>query len=88
MTTAWTSLGPICCHVEVSAGLVTSVGKAAIFTGRLKVRRAKGIDVVIEELRMLATFTGLAVLAAPALTEGIMTPAIKKSAISEVLRRR
>jgi hypothetical protein len=88
VTTACTSLGPIRCHFDVSAGLLTSVGKAVIFTGRLKVRRAKGIDTVIEELRMLETFTGLAVEAAPALIEGIKTPTIKESARSEVVRSR
>jgi hypothetical protein len=64
------------------------VGKSANFTGRLKVRRAKGIEVVIEELRMLAILTGLAVEAAPALIEGIKTPPIKESARSEVVPSR
>jgi hypothetical protein len=64
------------------------VGKSTIFTGRLKVRRAKGIEVVIEELRTLAILTGLAVETAPALIEGIKTPTIKESARSEVVRSR
>ena len=88
MTIASTSSGATRCHVVVSAGLVTRVGKLATLTGLEKMSRASGIDVVMLDVSVPVTFIVRLTFAALAFSDGIITPAIKASVKSHVRRRR
>jgi hypothetical protein len=88
VTIASTSLGAICCQTVVSAGLVSSVGRLANLTGREKMSRAIGIDGVMLDVSVLATFIVRLAFAALALRDGIIVLAIKASVKSHVMRRR
>ena len=84
LTTACTSLGPICCQMVARAGFVVSAGSADARTGTLKLSRITGIVAVMEVVTVLVTLTALA---APAFTDGASPDVMRPRARTAVVRR-
>ena len=91
VATAWNSLGPTCCHVEESAGVITKFGSAEAFTLALNVRRTNGIESVIELANVLVTRTVLVApdgLDPPASVTGTTITVMRLSASTTMFRER
>jgi hypothetical protein len=91
VATAWNCLGPTCCHVEESAGVITKLGNDEDFTFALNVRRTNGIEPMIELATVLETRKVLEApegLDPPAVVAGIDITVMRLSASTTVFRQR